>query len=108
MIGKHRLTIQKSKRVSDGEGGFVVEWIDLKKVWATVKPVNAYEKMKYGSKADEISHIVNMRYDPTIKSSYRFNYNNRILEIQGPPINVDELNRELEIICLEAFVGMQR
>lgn len=104
MIGNHRLTLQAKKRVSDGEGGFVVDWKNLRKVWATVKPINAYEKLKYGSKADEISHVVTMRYDPSIKSSNRFVFNGRILDIQGTPINVDELGVEMQLICLETSV----
>jgi len=35
-IGKlrHRLTIVENQKVSDGQGGFVSDWVELGKVWA--------------------------------------------------------------------------
>lgn len=103
MIGQHRAILQHKTRVPDGEGGFIVDWADLKLVWLTVKPISSSEMIKYQKLTDEISHIVKMRYDPTIKSTYRIKFNNRILEIKGKPLNVGELNRELELTCLETF-----
>jgi len=101
VIGKHRITIQHKTRVSDGEGGFIVDWVDLKEIWATVKPLKSYEKMQYMKIGEEVSHKVSMRYDPSIKSNHRIEFNHRILEIKGPPINVDEANKELQLTCIE-------
>jgi len=103
MIGQHRAILQHKTRVSDGEGGFIVDWVDLKTVWLTVKPIKSSEMIKYQKLTDEISHIVKMRYDPTIVSTQRFKFNSRVLEIKGRPLNVDELNKELELTCLETF-----
>lgn len=109
MIGKHRLTIQKRTRVSDGEGGFIADWKDWKEVYATVKPLSSYERIQYQRLDADISHSVKMRFDKDLvnrksKPLIRFIFNKRILDIKGVPVNVDERNFELEFNCVETFL----
>ena len=49
----------------------------------------------------DITHVVTVRYDPAIDKTMTIIYKGRELEIDGPPINVEERNEWLKLTCKE-------
>jgi SPP1 family predicted phage head-tail adaptor len=99
---RHRVTIEENRgTVNDGGGNKTPVWEPVATTWANVKPINGNEKTIAEKNAQEISHIVTMRYRSDIKKpKHRINFNERILAIEYI-INVDERNIELTLQCRE-------
>lgn len=109
-IGKlrHRITIQKLDKTSDGQGGFTEAWTDLIDLWSELIPTKAWERF-YSEQIQMLtSHRVTIRYivptvpvldeddqpvldeddipvvTPTpITSEMRIKYGTRVFQIKG-------------------------
>jgi len=97
-----RITLQQSTRASDGMGGFTLTWADVATIWAAIWPVSANEQVKSGQTIGNITHRIRIRYRSVLKSSLRIKYGNRYFAIVAPPINPEERNEWLDILCKEA------
>ena len=100
---RHRITIQ-SAVVSTGDGmggGGTTRWDDTMTVWASVVPLRGDELLMAGQTQSEISHKIETRYRSDITAVNRIKFgSSRYFDIQVP-INVDERNRELILMCKE-------
>lgn len=76
-----------------GEGGACM---------AAIRPTSARETMLAGSTlAQEVTHIITMRYTPYLKPTSRITFGDRVFNITGI-INVDERDIELQVLAKEA------
>lgn len=98
---RHRITIQEQIKTVDGVGGFDLEWTTYGTVWAAVWPVSAKEITSQGKPSGEITHKVRIRYLSGITDAMRIIFGTRTLEIVAPPINNDERNVSLDLLCRE-------
>lgn len=98
---RHKLTIQRATHSADTHGEDVETWSDLVIVRGSIKPVSAKEKFDSDQHKSEITHIVKIRYYAGLTSADRLLFNSRVFNFAGEPINKDELNKELEITCIE-------
>lgn len=97
-----RVTIQTPGQGIDEYGVPTQEtWSDLATVWAEVKPITGRERWASDYTANIATTAVSMRYRDDIQPNYRVLYGERVLRIAGPPINVDNRNRELVLTCEE-------
>lgn len=104
---RHRVTIEEplgttrdtggAKKGKDRQG-----WRPRVKVWAAVEPLNGRELFNAQQVEPVITHRVRLRYIKGITAHMRIKHRKRELNIESV-INVDERNRELELLCREAL-----
>lgn len=97
-----RVTLQYQTRVSDGMGGFTIVWNDAATVFASIWPISASERIQSEKVAGEITHRIRIRHRRNIRTSWRIKFGERYFNISGPPINPNERNEYLELLCKEA------
>ena len=97
-----KIQFQYPVQVSDAMGGYTITWTNFgSAVWAAIWPVSAKQVIETKSESTEITHRIRIRYKQGIRTSFRIQYKNRIFTIYGPPINVDEKNEWMDIVCKE-------
>lgn len=97
---RHRITLQIYTEQSDGYGGVSKSWNDYKTIWANVEPLSGREFIQAQQTQTMYSHRIRTRFFSDFNESMRILYKNQVYEIESI-INVDERNRELEIMCTE-------
>lgn len=104
-IGKlnKRVTFLQLKMAEDEMGQDKSEWVKYVTVWATVKPYKSSEHNFMSKLKPEVTHRIYIRYRRDITADMRMLYNDHVYEISGPPIDMDEQHRLLEIQCEEVF-----
>ncbi|MET4163728.1 SPP1 family predicted phage head-tail adaptor [Marinobacterium sp. MBR-111] len=70
-------------------------------IWANVKPITGRERWASQHVTNTATLAVTIRYRDDITPDMRIAFGNMRLEIVGPPINLDNRNRELVITCEE-------
>lgn len=103
MIGelRHRIQFQEAALVDDGYGGQVETWSEFETVWARVEPLSTRERMFAQKLEGNVTHKIKIRYLEGITTAMRISFKGRIFKILGPPINLDERGRWLELQCEE-------
>jgi SPP1 family predicted phage head-tail adaptor len=104
---KHIVTFQKLVETTNEYGEIIrdgdTNWEDFIKARVGIYPISSKEIVQAKMTESEITHRIQMRYDPTfvINSHMRIKYGSRIFDIVSPPINYQEANREIEMLCKE-------
>jgi SPP1 family predicted phage head-tail adaptor len=100
---RHIITIQKQTTTRDPYGQIKEEWTDVLKTRAAIYPISGREVFQRDFVESEISHRIHVRYNPTIviNSQMRILFGQRLFTITAPPINYQEKNEELQILCKE-------
>lgn len=100
---RHVVTFQKQTTTRDKYGQVKEEWSEVLKTRAGIFPISGKEVFQRDFVESEISHRVHIRYHPTIviNSQMRILFGNRVFSIVSPPINFQERNIELQILCKE-------
>ena len=101
-IGKlrHRIIFQQLSNSKNEYGEPVEEWLDIKTVWAEIKPVGGKQFFAAKQINAEISHNIYIRYRNSLSSSMRIKFKERIFEILYI-MNVNESNTLMQIYCKE-------
>lgn len=97
---RHRVEVQAVSTTSDGQGGVSESWDTIKTVWASIKPVRAYEKFQAMQLETPITHKITMRFQDGITTAKRLLYGTRIFHIVEV-INIDDANVYLNLTCKE-------
>jgi len=95
-----RIIIENSTEVDDGYGGKTISWATFATVWARVKPLKGFEKLRAMQIQSEVTHKITIRYRSGITTGMRVNFNSRIFNIKSS-ININEDDQWLEIIAEE-------
>ena len=103
---RHRVTIQQgAEGTADAHGVPAITWTDVATVWARIEPVSGLEQVRGMKLQAETTHLVTMRYRTSCTHDMRLKWTRdgttRYLYFAGPPVNVDERNRELLVQCRE-------
>lgn len=98
---KHPIIIQKLDKVSNDYGELIDTWIDFLKIRAAIYPLSGKDFFAAETTNSEITHKINIRYVGGITSAMRIKFGNRYFEITSPPINFQERNILLQIMCKE-------
>ena len=98
---RETITIQRKSPIKDGQGGERVEWVTYIVTKAAIWPLSASQVVQHSQLESEITHRVRTRYQRGITPDMRIVHEGRIFYIQGPPINNEERNRMLDILCRE-------
>lgn len=73
---------------------------------AAIEPLRVSEQFAAGQIQASSTHRIHIRYDSetaTVDGSWRVKYGTRIFTIDGPPRNIMEMSRTLELICTEGL-----
>jgi SPP1 family predicted phage head-tail adaptor len=98
-----RITFLAQSSQQNSYGEVEHSWNDIETVWANVKTLQGRELFQAQQVHSEITSKIIVRYLTGITANMRIRYGSRILQIIGPPINVDEKNRYLELSCKEVI-----
>jgi len=99
---RHLITIQKNTPTADGMGGQTSVWATLTTAWAAIWPISAREQVANQQIEGRITHKIRIRYQENITGANRVILRHRCFKLIGPPINIDERNRTLDLLCLES------
>ena len=98
------IDIQYKTRVADGVGGFTETYATrFSGVFASIKPLTGIENLQANQMSMGLTHRIEMHYRGGIRPDWRIKYGNRYFAIMSI-INVDEANRELQLLCKEVRV----
>ena len=103
---RHRVTLQSPTGSRDSVGERTTTWTDVSTVWASVNPLTARELIAAGQVQSELSHRVCIRHSSSvaaIDASWRVLFGSRILVVAAPPRNIEEGDREIELLCSEGL-----
>lgn len=97
---KHRITFQKLQQTKNEYGEVLDNWLDVKTVWAEIKPVSGNQFFAAKQINSEISHNVYIRYRSDLSPNMRIKYKERIFDMLYI-MNVNEDNTLMQIYCKE-------
>jgi len=102
---RHPIIIQKNEKVKKTNGERVTNWVDYFKTRASISPISGKEFFTAETMNNEITHKVTFRYIPnkSITPDMQIKFGTRTFEITSPPINFQEANIELQIMCKEVI-----
>lgn len=98
---RHKVTIQQASQTLDSNRQPVDSWVKLAEVWAAIEPLSGRELVVAQQQQPDVTHRVTMRYRDDVTAKMRVRHNGRSLYIGGPPISVDERNKEMQLLCRE-------
>lgn len=75
-------------------------WSTYSTVWARIVPLEGRERFEAQQTYEDVSHRIETRWLDGVTSQMRVKYNNRTFQIEAP-LNVEELDRELHLMCHE-------
>jgi len=97
-----RVALSAATFADDGAGGQIPTWapLDPPEVYAAIDGLRGTERMAAAAVEVTLAYRVRLRYHPGIDAHTRIDWNGRVLEVIGPPV---ELQRRavLELYCAE-------
>ena len=98
---RHRITLQQPNHTRSETGDVTTTWSTFATPWAAVVPLAGRDF--YNAKAinSDITHRVEMRYMDGVLPTMRVLHEGRVLELVSPPININERDREIHLMCRE-------
>lgn len=98
---RNRITLKRIGETQDTFGQQKECLIDVGTVWASIEPLVGKQFFAAETIHNELTHKIKIRYNKNIKSGMRVCFKDRKFEIVGPPINFQERNVELQLMCRE-------
>jgi SPP1 family predicted phage head-tail adaptor len=92
-----RVIVQETVWQKDGLGAPHRKWIDGIKLWASIEPVNARDKVISQQMSAEVTHLITVRFhklfaEPLNTSAFRLTHGKRAYRINGM---VNDSNRNV-------------
>lgn len=100
---RHKIIFQKLVNIQNGYGEPTGVWTDILPARAGIYPLSGKEFYAAETVSSEVTHKINMRYKSGITSDMRIKFGERIFELISPPINFQEKNIELQLLCKESM-----
>ena len=99
------IRLQKPTYTTDDAGAVMpTTWTTQASVWAKVEPLSDSMSAQAAQAFGSISHRVTIRYYSGITSGWRMLYGSRVLDVVGPPRDVEERHVYMELRCNETEV----
>ncbi|GIP38642.1 hypothetical protein J31TS4_19220 [Paenibacillus sp. J31TS4] len=98
---RHRISIERYEQDDDGAGGRTRTWKPVASVWANAVPLKGRELVEAQQTQSEFTMRFEIRPREDIDSNMRIRFKNRVFQIVSPPINVEERDREMLLMCKE-------
>ena len=97
---KRKLTIEYKTQLADAYGSLVDTWGTHATWWASINPITGREYVSDGKVNSEVTTRIRGRYLNGVSPIMRVKYGTRIYSIVAV-INIEERNREIELLCKE-------
>jgi SPP1 family predicted phage head-tail adaptor len=100
---RHIITFQKKSGTKNEYKEKINEWVDVMTARAAIYPLSGKEFYAAEKMNSQVTHKIHIRYNPiqTITSDMRIKFGTRIFELISPPINFQEKNIEIQLLCKE-------
>ncbi len=102
-----RITVQYPEESQDSVGQPIATWKDLFTCWAAIEPISGREFILAQQAGTEAQVRIKIRARPAaetrISGKMRVLFGTRIFEIVAPPMEIQERNREVHLMCREVF-----
>ncbi len=101
---RERITFQENTQTEDTYAGLSYAFGNISAtptMWARVEPISEREKATRAKLDTRWDWKITCRYRADITTAMQIIWRGRTLAIIGPPRNVDERDRFIEIMCLE-------
>ena len=99
---RHRIALEYVTQTADAQTNEPVEtWTPWGGAWASVEPVSGNEQFSSMQIQSGVTHAITMRYVPGLTSQWRIGFNGRIFHIMQPPLNTEERDRKMVLMCKE-------
>lgn len=98
---KHPIIIQKLNKTRNDYGELIDTWVDFLEIRAGIYPLSGKDFFNSETINNELTYKINIRYIEGITSAMRIKFGDRYFEIAAPPINFQEKNILLQIMCKE-------
>jgi SPP1 family predicted phage head-tail adaptor len=107
---RHIVYFQRLKDAQNSYGETVKSdednWENAFKTRVGIFPISGKEVLTDEVIKGEVSHRIHMRYISGVDSSMRIKFGNRIFDIVSPPINFQEKNLEIQLMCKEREIPL--
>jgi SPP1 family predicted phage head-tail adaptor len=102
-IGKlrHRIAIEKVAETQDSDGSVIETWSTFANAQASIEPISGREYFAAQTTQADVTHRISLRFIAGVIPKMRVKYGSRIFGILSA-INVNERNRELQLMCRES------
>ena len=103
---RQRITLQSPAGSRDAVGERQTTWTDVASVWAEITPISVRDTFLAAQAHASTTHRVRIDYASEIAAidgSWRVLFGSRVLVIDGAPRNIDERDREIELLCTEGL-----
>ena len=103
-IGKlrHRIAIEQVAEIQDSDGSVIETWSAFADVQASIEPISGREYFAAQITQADVTHRISLRFIAGIITKMRVKHGSRIFDILSV-INVNERNRELQLMCRESI-----
>jgi len=98
---RNKLTIQRPDTTEGTGGEELPNYSTFATVWGSIEPLSGSEGLQGRQAGSEVTHRIVIRYYAGITSDMRILWNGRYFNLSQPPINKDERNKEIELMCRE-------
>jgi SPP1 family predicted phage head-tail adaptor len=98
---RKRLELQKPTETTDSMGGYTTVYATQYCVWGSLWPLSAREQIQADVRTSGLTHRIRIRYNSELKSNWRIKFGDRYFAIDGQPINHNERDKMLEMLCKE-------
>ena len=99
---RNKITIQSTAQAADAYGALVDTWGTFATWWASIAPITGREYVSDGKVNSEVTTRMRGRWISGILPAMRAKFGTRIYSIVAV-INIDERNREIEILGKEVI-----
>ena len=98
---RHRLKLQRRDLKQDGTGEKSPAYSTYATVWGRVDTLTGYELEHAQQVHAEARCRITIRYNPQVVTTDWIVFGDRIFEVAAAPINPEQRNEYLQIICTE-------
>lgn len=100
---RHEVIIQQRGEATESRFGApssTSSWTTFKTVWARIVPLTGSERFEAQQRFEKVDHRIETRWVNGVSPEMRVKHRSRVFEIEAP-LNVEELDRELHLMCHE-------
>jgi SPP1 family predicted phage head-tail adaptor len=97
---RHRMRLERLSGVPDSGGGMIATWELVAEVWASLRPLDASERVEADSLAQTITHEIWLRYRSDVTAADRLVFGGRNFELRAV-IDDGERHRFLKCLAVE-------
>lgn len=95
------ITIETPTEAQNSVGQPIKTWATHAQVWAAIQPLRMQELVAAQQINGKATVKIRIRALDTVTEKMRVSWNGKIYNIEGPPLNMFERDREMHLMCSE-------